>query len=144
MHQSHWRYQEQGIHQYRPQCLITTSLAVSRAKHPTNTGPSLSSSHAGGIESKASTNTGPSLSITTRKSLSMRIDPDNAYQVARSTNFISKPIYIYNEIMPNGKPRNLNKSISNPCIYFFIIMILCMRIIIHQSVIISQHNQACI
>ena len=29
-------------------------------------------------------------------------------------------------------------------VYIFIIMILSMRIIIHQSFIISQHNQACI
>ena len=44
----------------------------------------------------------------------MRIDPDNAYQVARSTNFISKPKYVYEQFIIIESYTILNKSNSNP------------------------------
>ena len=44
----------------------------------------------------------------------MRIDLDKAYQVARSTNFISKPIYVYEWFIIIENDAILNKSNSNP------------------------------
>ena len=73
IHQSHWRYREHNIHQYRPQCLITihkNSLAVSEAQYPSIPAPAF-----------------PSKKIYLTQSLPVCIGPDKAYQVARSTKF---------------------------------------------------------